>query len=154
MEEYINNDTLIENDITQLFKGTVTCPLCKNILINPFICLKCQSVYCKKCIDKWSEKNENCPKNCENPEYQKCLGKNDILSKFKFTCVGCLEEIEYDKAESHHSTCCPGKTSADFVKKKPKLKKITSEEAETLTKQGNKMNYIKRKKINFKLYLI
>ena len=149
MEKYINNDTLIEDDIAKLFKSTVICPICKNILINPFICLKCQSVYCKKCIDNWSENNEKCPNNCENPEYQKCLGKNEVLSKFKFTCVGCHAEIEYNNAESHHSTCCPEKTSEGFTKRKSKIKRLTSEEAKQLTDKGNEMNYIKGKKINF-----
>ena len=142
MEDYVNNDTLVEDDITKLFKDTITCPLCKSIFVNPFLCLKCQKVFCKKCIDKWSEKNECCPEKCENPEYQKCIGKNDILSKLKFICVGCEGEIGYDDAESHHNTCCPGKTSAGFVKTQAKIQRLNSEEVNILKQQGNEITYI------------
>ena len=142
MEEYVNNDTLKEDDISTSFKNSVTCSICNNILINPIICLKCQKVFCKKCIDKWKENNNNCPNNCNEPNYQKCLGKNDILSKFKFFCVGCNDEIDYDKAEAHHNDCCPGKTSAEFKKNEVKLKKLSSNEVEMLKNQGNQITYI------------
>lgn len=148
MEQYVNNDTLKEDEISKMFKDSATCPICKSILINPFICLKCQKAFCQKCIDKWKEKNENCPNGCKEPEYQKCIGKNDILSKLKFFCVGCQAEITYDKAESHHNSCCPGKTSSGFVKNKSKIKRLSSEEVNKLKQQGSELTYITGKKIN------
>jgi carboxypeptidase C (cathepsin A) len=154
MEKYVNNDTLKEDDITKLFKDSVTCPLCKSILIDPYICLKCQKAYCKQCLDKWKENNKTCPNNCNEPEYTKCLGKKDILSKFKFICVGCENEIEYNNAENHHNTCCPGKTSAGFVKNQVKIKKLTSEEVDKLRKEGNQITYITSKKLpNLIIYI-
>ena len=163
MEGYINNDTIREDDIVKLYKDTVTCPLCKSILIKPLMCMKCQIAYCKKCIDKWNENNKNCPNNCDSANYQYCVGKNDILLKLKFNCVGCGKEILYNEAESHHESCCPGKTSTNLkeikekkeksetkeiketkkaTKKPPNIKKINPEEIEKLKKQGKEVNYI------------
>ena len=157
MEGYINNDTLIEDDIVKLFKSSVICPLCKSILIKPVMCMKCQTVYCKKCIDNWNEKNKNCPNNDDEPTYQDCKGRNDILSKVKFSCVGCRKEILYNEAEKHHESCCPGKTSSNLkeikekkekkgikktTKKSLKIKRINPEEIEGLKNQGKEVNYI------------
>jgi hypothetical protein len=122
MELYVNNDTLVEDDISKIFKSSVICPLCKSILIKPFMCMKCQNVYCKKCIDNLSEKNEKCPNNCDSPTFQNCLVKKEILSKLYFCCVGCGKEIPYDEAEKHHISCCPDKTSSN-LKKEKNLKK-------------------------------
>ena len=140
MENYINKDTIVQNEIYKLFESSVLCPLCKNIYINPVICIKCQNSYCKKCIDNWSKNEKTCPNKCEAPEYNNCLTKNEILSKMKFNCVGCDEEIKYDEAEKHHNSCCPNKTNADMNKKKnqkEKIKKLNVEEIEKYKKDNN-----------------
>ena len=155
MQNYVNKGTLVENEISKIFEVSSMCPLCNNILINPLICLSCQNNYCKRCIDEWKEKNEKCPKGCESPNYQKSIGKNDILSKLNFKCVGCGKEIPYDQAESHHNSCCPDKTSLNMDKpvkeakqiskvtpKESKMKKISPEESAKLVKKGQEMVYI------------
>ena len=149
MQDYVNKSTLVENEISKIFKVTSTCPLCNNILIKPLICMVCQNNYCKHCIDKWKEKNEKCPKGCESPNYQNSIGKNDILSKLNFKCVGCGKEIPYDQAENHHNSCCSDKTSLNMDKSvkevnqvTPKLKKISPEESAKLVKKGQEMVYI------------
>ena len=69
------------------------------------MCMKCQNVYCKNCIDKWNKKDNRCTNRCENTNYQKSLDRNDILSKLKFKCVKCDGEIEYNNVENHHNSC-------------------------------------------------
>ena len=144
MESYINKDTIIENDIYKLFQSSVTCPLCQNIYIKPIMCIKCQKVYCKRCIDNLNQNEKKCQSKCESPEFKNCIAKNDILTKLKFVCVGCNEEIGYDEAEKHHNSCCPDKTSADMVDKNEgltnmKLKRLTSEEIEEFRKNGEEV---------------
>ena len=143
MEEYINLETIVENEVYKVFKTLVICPLCKNILIEPMMCMKCQQVYCKKCIDNYSQKDEKCPNGCDTPNYQKNIGKNEILSKLVFKCVGCLKDINYNEAEKHHNSCCHYEIS-NFNRKK--MQKISMEELEVLKKKGNKINYITSKK--------
>ena len=145
MEKYINKDTVIEDEIFELFKSSVICPLCKNIYINPLLCTKCQNTFCKKCLDIWSQNNnEICPNNCEEPVYVKSLGRNDILSKLKFICVGCENEILYEKAENHHNLCCPDKTSENqsfqrIKNKNLRLEELMPEEIAIFKKQNLKI---------------
>jgi len=145
MESYINKDTLVENEVTKMLKSSLMCPLCNNIYINPLMCMSCQKTYCKKCIDN-NGNNAKCPNNCDNPNYQKSIGTNDILSKLKFTCVGCEKEIGYDEAQKHHDSCCPGKTSEKMNSNKTpnggKLRRLKSEEVNKLKKEGNDITYI------------
>ena len=41
MEEYINEETIIKNEIYELFKDNIICPICKGLIIEPVICLNC-----------------------------------------------------------------------------------------------------------------
>lgn len=118
MEKYINDESVIKDVIYNTFKELITYPLCFNILIDQMMCMKCQNVYCKKCIDQWKEKDNKCPNRCENPNYQRSLGKKDILSKLKFKCLNCENEIEYEKIQSHYNSC-PDKNN---LRKKMKKK--------------------------------
>ena len=147
MEAYVNNKTLVEDDISKALKLLVTCSLCNNILINPVMCMGCQKVYCKKCIDNSINIDRKCK--CENKDYPKCIGKNEILSKLKFICVGCQEEISYEEAEKHHDSCCPGKTSDDMESNDTpsgaKIKRLKSEEVSLYNKDGKKIPRITSK---------
>ena len=160
MEEYINDETIVEDEIYNLFKETVNCPLCLSILINPVICMKCQNVFCKKCADDWSKKDDKCPNRCVNPNYQKSIGKNDILSKLKFKCKKCGNKAYYDDIKIHIDSNCTEKiiketedkktieTPIKKEKKEPKIHKISTEEVENLKKEGKDVTYITGKKIN------
>ena len=96
MEKLINEETVVKSEIYLAFKEEVSCPICSKIIINPVMCMNCQNVYCKKCIDEWSKKDNKCPNRCENPNYKKSIEKSNTLSKLKFKCEKCGEEILYD----------------------------------------------------------
>ena len=160
MEEYINEETIIEDEFYKKFKESVICPLCLNILINPLMCIKCQNVYCKKCIDMWSKKDDKCPNRCIEPNFQRSLAKNEILSTLKFKCKECGKNIYYDDAKKHHDSCCPDTISNDIniiwdyvtptpsnETKKPQIEKIGKEEIEQLKKEGKEIIHITGKKI-------
>ncbi len=151
MEKYINNNTIVEDAIFNEFKDLVTCPLCSNILIDPTMCMKCQKVYCKKCIDNLPQKELKCPNNCSQPNYQKSLGKNEILTKLHFKCEECGNLIKYDEAQKHHNSCSPDKISSNLNKntnnnKACKFQKISKNEMTILQKKGNDITYITGKK--------
>jgi hypothetical protein len=147
MEKYVNNKTLVESEIAKALKSSVTCPLCSNILISPVMCMGCQKVYCKKCIDNSVNIDRKCK--CDNKDYQKCIGKNEILSQLNFYCVGCGQEIKYEEAQKHHDSCCPDKTSEDMnsneTPKQAKIKKIKPEEISLYKKDGEKIPRITSK---------
>ena len=132
METYINLQTVVNDEFYSAFRDSLLCPLCKNILINPMMCMKCQNVYCKKCSDDWSKKNDKCPNRCDNPNYQRSLEKNNILSKIKFKCEKCEQQILYNDVKEHVDNC---KTKTNNVVTK-RLKKLKKEEIDKVDKKG------------------
>ena len=159
MEDYVNNNTIIKNEFYNIFKESVTCPLCNSIYIDPVICMNCQKVYCKKCIDKWSNDNKSCPNNCVEAKYQNCIGKNEILSKLSFKCNKCQKEIKYDEAKNHKDSCSPGKilieepTPTTPTQSTPTptpsgmitMEKISNEQMSVFRNQGKEVIYINGK---------
>ena len=154
MEKYINDASVVHNEIYEAFKDLVKCPICHGILINPMKCMWCQNDYCKKCIDERSKKDERCPNKCKNQNYQKSLDKNNILSKLKFNCQICGEKIAYDNIKNHMEIC--DKVYIEMVKKdedsennnninEKKIKKIKKEDVPKLTK-GEQIPHITCKK--------
>ena len=155
MEKYININNIIENDIFKLYKDSVICPLCHNILINPIMCMKCDGTFCKKCIDDWEKKNLKCPNNCNEPNYQQNSIKNDILYKLKFKCEECEEEIYYNEMKNHIDKCTHIKDLSQInIKKNRGMKRITKEEVQILKKEGNEIKYMTSKNINIEYYFI
>ena len=155
MEKYINDNTVVDDEMYKAFKDFVKCPVCHNILINPMMCMGCQKAYCKKCVNEWSKNDDRCPTRCKNPTYQKSLEKNNMLSKLKFKCEKCGEKVDYESIEKHMEIC--DKDNINNIKKseeknnninninKQKIKKIEKHEVERLTK-GRKLPNITCKK--------
>ena len=163
MEEFINDDALIENDYYNAFKDSIQCPLCLCILINPVMCMKCQNVYCKKCVDSWAKKDNKCPNRCVEPNYNTSKDKLNILSNLQFTCKYCQKIIKYSEVEEHKDICgiiqtyeiidfsdnntkTEDDTSPITPSSSNKMQKISRDEMNELKKQGNDVSYITSKK--------
>jgi len=160
MDNFISEDTVIKDAIYLVFKDSVVCPICSNILIEPWMCMKCQNVYCRKCIDEWSKKDNKCPNRCENPNYQKSIEKNNILSKLKFKCQKCGEEIFYSNVKSHVDSCKPNDNykviDSDFGSnnlRRKRMKIIMKADIDKMEK-NDKLAHITSKQVNIKFYLI
>ena len=159
MEEYINDDTVIEDEVYNEFKDFVTCSLCLCILKDPVMCMKCQNVFCRSCANDWAKKDDKCPNRCPNPNYQKCRAKNEILSKFKFKCPSCGLILKYNDTKEHKSKCCAELLQQyeiiDNFKETPtpsdeKIGRLSRDEIVKLNKNGNTVSYINSKIIFFK----
>ena len=142
MENYINEETVVKDGVYLIFKDDVICPICSNLIINPMMCMRCQNVYCKKCIEAWNKKDNKCPNRCENPDYHKSLEKSNTLSKLKFKCEKCGEEILYNNMQKHMDNCESIQTTNGNVKR---LKRIKKEEINR-TKTNGKLTRITSKK--------
>ena len=149
MDKFINNDTIIKDDIYKSFKGLISCPLCNNILIEPVMCMKCQKSFCKKCINEMAD--IKCPNNCEQANFQNCISKNEILTKLKFKCKYCKSILSYDDALKHKNVCNVELIESyeiieDYptIPKKKAIQKLTPEQMGIL-KKSNDVVYIRSK---------
>ena len=131
MESYINEETIIQNEIYNAFKDDIICPICRNILIKPQMCNNCQNVYCRKCIEEWSKRNNKCPNRCDNSNYTRSLGNEKILSILKFQCQKCERQFLYDEIKKHVYECKQDKNIKENKdNKKKKMKRLEKEEIE------------------------
>jgi hypothetical protein len=104
---FYNRDNVIQCDnILDLL-----CPICYNVLKNPKFCsLKKNShSFCKECIEKYLEKDNNCPI-CKNKFENKTKRKYEkILHKLDFKCFffnqGCTKVINYLEYFEHLNEC-------------------------------------------------
>jgi len=131
MEKYANEKNIVKNEVYDLFKDTIICPVCSSLMIEPVICLNCQSTFCKKCSKELKDKGENCPKKCSILNIKDVIGKNNFISKFKFKCInGCGEEILFENINNHYKNCNPNNIN--------KIKVLSKKQAEELRKKKDK----------------
>ena len=132
MEEYVNENTIVKNNIYDALKDSIMCSVCSKIMIEPLVCLCCQSKICKKCYNKIGDCNNNCGKDY----IKEVIEKNNFITKFKFRCIkNCGEEIEFNDIKEHYKSNCA-----------KKIKVLTPNEAAEYQKKGNKIPHISSKK--------
>ena len=56
LREYINEKNVIKDEFYTSFESSFTCSICSDIFIEPTMCMNCQNVYCKECIEGWLQK--------------------------------------------------------------------------------------------------
>lgn len=135
MDKYVNEETIIKDEIFESLKDMILCPLCKKLLLESIMCLNCQNQYCKKCLGKRKFKKVKCP-NCKKSKTNEM--KNLLIKKFKFKCIkGCGEEILYDNISKHYKSNC--------MKDKKKLKILAKEKVAEIKKKNKDIKYLTSK---------
>lgn len=143
MENFINNDTIIKDNIYNNVKDLILCPICQNILIEPVMCMKCQKSFCKKCVDKLTD--VKCPNNCEQPNFQKSISKNEILIQLKFKCKYCKDTMSYGDALKHKNICNTELIQTyEIIEDYPSIPKNNKKKIEKLTPE--QMGILKKDK--------
>ena len=123
LKKYLNDENVVKDELYKAFQNSITCSICLDIIIEPTMCMKCQKAYCKDCIKNWAKINDKCPNRCQNPNYQKCLSMNELLSKLNFNCNICKNIINYNEVEKHYlSKCQLGKAINNLEKIEKPLK--------------------------------
>ena len=129
------------------------------------MCMKCQNVYCKKCINSLDKNKNKYPNKCIEPNYQPSIAKIGILSTLQFKCKNCKMTIKYNEVEKHKETCCANliqtyeiidfpndktslETPSSNTNSSKKLKKISREEMSILRDKGKDVYYFTSKKNN------
>jgi len=93
--EEIDESQIQNIELFEQFKEEFTCSICLGILKDPFMCSSCEVSFCKKCIDKWSEKNSSCPLKC-TPLTLKAISisQKRLLDKILIKCKnGCIVSL-------------------------------------------------------------
>jgi hypothetical protein len=117
IRDYINEINVIKDEIYQSLENSVTCSICTDIIIEPFMCMNCQNVYCQKCINDWSKKSHTCPNRCQNTNFLKSNEKAQLLSKLKFICKKCDSVLNYDDMKKHNLMNCQNKKDIEKLNK-------------------------------------
>jgi len=110
-EEKHSIDTIrIENDgQNENFVSTILCILCHSLPLHPLQCRGSEVVLCKECYDEWAKPNQ-CPQNCEKPEYKspskitmKLFPEVRVACRYKEN--GCLQIVSFDSLGMHGQEC-------------------------------------------------
>ena len=80
-----------------------------------------------------------CPNNCNNFKFIKSISKNELLSKIKYKCKNCNEEVFNDNIKTHLESNCKKKiertkTLGELYKTKKALEKLSPEEMKEIDK--------------------
>ena len=141
-DQYFSDDCIIEDQLYISLKDLLMCPLCHKILKDPYMCNICQNVYCKRCLEDYSQ-FKICPNECKDAKFIRCLAKNELLSKIKYRCKNCQKEVIQSDIKAHLESNCEHseviqkkKTLAEEIKTKKELIKLSKEEM-----KGKKIDY-------------
>ena len=133
---YFSDDCVVKNDLYNQIKDLIICPLCKKIYKEPLMCSKCQNAYCQECLEKFSGIT-SCPNKCNNSKFSKSISKNEFLSKLKFRCNNCGEDILQSDINIHlESNCHPKIEKKNKNKNKKTLIKVSKEEMKDIGKSS------------------
>ena len=133
-DQYFSDDCIIENDFYTSIKELIKCDLCDKILKDPYMCNKCQNVYCKKCLEDYSQL-KRCPYEKTDTTFIPCLQKNELLSKIKYRCKNCKKEVIQTDIKAHLESNCEHnekmereKTLAEIIQTKKSMIKLSKED--------------------------
>jgi len=105
MEPEISEDQIINKEIFKGFEDEITCSICLKLLRDPTSCSKCETCFCKTCIEEWMKKNNSCTLKCTPLELKDInISQRKILNKINIKCLnGCsVPLLDY---YNHIKTC-------------------------------------------------
>ena len=120
LREYINETTVIKDEIYKQFESSICCVICQEVMIDPMICMNCQAQYCKSCQENWSKKSKCCTNRCINTKYEKSILAQGLLNKLKFICKKCEKVIDYEDMKEHILTNCENDSQLKVLKEAEK----------------------------------
>ena len=146
MEKYVNEETLIKDDIFKsLPEDLIICPICTLLMIEPVMCVNCMNHFCKKCTEDWNKKNNTCPNGCQNAILKTQIEKNRLITRLKFKCIkGCGAEIFFSDITNHYNSNCLEKKENEKNKSESKIRFLKKKEVAKL-KNRAKLDYFTSK---------
>lgn len=128
------------------------CPICLDIVVSPYECELCQTLYCEECWEFTKTSGKKCTMNCEKLAIKKANKfVLNTLSNLRITCDSCNKtNIPYNIYIIHFKVCGPlkallnnGEINKQISNKKIQIEEIDKQITE-LDKNGLKNNsYLK-----------
>ena len=122
IEQKINIDDIANPQEINLLQH-LECTIDYKISLTPVICTKCETIFCKNCMEDWKKKSNTCPMRC-TPLQLYSPGEGLVkqqLMKIKLFCVnkiyGCNEEILIAEMKLHEKNCLYTPIKCDFCLK-------------------------------------
>ncbi len=87
------------------------CSIDMMISLNPYICKKCETIFCQSCVTLWKNKSQECPMRCKPFEYSLLKNSimNTLINNIKLYCCnknyGCDFICLIDEKEKHEKNC-------------------------------------------------
>ncbi len=126
------------------------CKVCKNLLVEPVCCYKCQAIYCFSCIKKETNEHSRCP-SCYNIVFSDMMIIKDTefkenYKKYEVKCPheGCQESYNLIEIKEHLATCL-----FKVVNNTEKIQKISYSNVKKVN-----LNFIKEDDIYLRHYLL
>lgn len=84
------------------------CLICSEVLEDPVECSKCQTNFCKACIDDWSSRKSECPNRCELVLQAPHRFLKATLGQLKIKCnhEGCDKVVALEQLTHHEAKVC------------------------------------------------
>jgi WD40 repeat protein len=109
-DEFNIDPELVVGDL-KFLKPQFICTICKYFVMDPRLCSQCQTIFCQKCISKFSNQNgQRCPNHCDNfTEVELNKSLKNILNLMEIKCpsnhVDCQSSFIYENFKAHLSEC-------------------------------------------------
>ena len=94
-----------------MLERIIECPIDNMVPLNPVICRKCETVFCKDCLESWKRTSNMCPMRCQPMEIinsEKTI-VNQQINKIKVLCKyktkGCKNKIKVSEISQHENIC-------------------------------------------------
>ena len=102
---YIDDDCLIEDEFYNDIKEMIECKLCQKLLKTPMMCNVCGSAFCNNCVKKMQKKKDKSHK-CKKAKYIENKNVIKMMSKLKYLCRNCKNEVKKEDIENHLKQGC------------------------------------------------
>lgn len=131
----LSKDKVMNIDQLQVIESLIKCPICLEILNNPFECEICGCLFCEFCIQNWLKAKECCPMKCTELKIKRAdINARKLLNVIVLKCQNfpdCSFTSNYWDLFEHEEKCpyqrikCPNKPckfSAKYSELKTHLK--------------------------------
>ena len=105
----ISINRILNIDKLQVIEDLIKCPICLNILNNPYECELCGSLFCEDCIQNWLKNKPNCPMRCQELKIKRAnVNARKLLNVIELRCQNhpdCNFSGKYWDLLSHEEKC-------------------------------------------------